>query len=137
MIVENKHGKNILESGEKHIAFGVNTEGCNDSGFAGIVASRYLPELAYIGEKMECKLGTVLTKNSDDGITFYALVCHSLKDGWNNQSDTIKQCFDAIECDEKIASIAIGTGFVGMISGANFKEIKDGMERSKAKIILY
>lgn len=134
MIIKNKQGNDILKGGETRIAFAVNTEGCNDSGFAGMISSRYWPELAYIGE---CKLGTVLTKTSDNGITFYALVCHSLKEGWNNQTETIKKCFDSIEGDQPIASISIGTGFVGVLSGADFGQIKEGMELSKKKIVLY
>ena len=77
MIIKNKQGNDILKGGETRIAFAVNTEGCNDSGFAGRISRSYWPELAYIGE---CELGTVLTKTSDDGITFYALVCHSLEE---------------------------------------------------------
>lgn len=134
MIIKNKQGNDILKGGETRIAFAVNTEGCNDSGFAGMISRSYWPELAYIGE---CKLGTVLTKTSDDGITFYALVCHSLEEGWKNQTEIIKKCFDSIECDEPIASISIGTGLVGMLSGADFGQIKDSMELSEKEIILY
>lgn len=133
MIIKNRRGNDILKMGETRIAFAVNTEGCNDSGFAGMISSRYWPELANIGE---CELGTVLTKTKE-GITFYALVCHSLKKGWTNQTMTIKKCFDSIEGNEPIASISIGTGFVGMLSGANFDQIKKGMQLSKKKIILY
>lgn len=133
MIINNKQGNDILKGGETHIAFAVNTEGCNDSGFAGLISRKYWPELSNIGK---CKLGTVLTK-STNGITFYALVCHSLENGWHNQTETIKKCFDSIECNEPIASISIGTGMIGILSGANFNLIKKGMELSKNKIILY
>lgn len=134
MIIQNKQGNDILKGGETRIAFAVNTEGCNDAGFAGIISDKYWPELADYGK---CELGTVLTK-SVSGITFYALVCHSLKkNGWCDQTETIRKCFDAIETDEPIASISIGTGLIGVLSGANFKLIKKGMELSKKKIILY
>lgn len=133
MIIKNRQGNDILNGGETRIAFAVNTEGINDAGFAGLVSRRYWPELANIGK---CKLGTVLTKTTD-GITFYALVCHSLEDGWNNQTEIIKKCFDSIETDESIASISIGTGFVGVLSGADFGQIKEGMELSNKQIILY
>lgn len=45
-----------------------------------------------------------------------------------NQAEVIKQCFDNIDIDdsEEIASIAIGTGFVGMLTGANPREIVCG-----------
>lgn len=134
MIIKNNRGYYILTGGETRIAFAVNTEGCNDSGFAGMIAGRYWPELAYIGE---CELGTVLTKTSDDGITFYALVCYSLEEGWKNQTEIIKKCFDSIEGDEPIASTSIGRWLPDMLSGADFAQIKDGMELSEKKIILY
>ena len=134
MIITNKQGMDILKGGENRIAFAVNTEGCNDAGFAGVISRKYWPELANIGE---CELGTVLTKTTADGITLHALVCHSLDNGWQNQTETIRKCFDAIDGDEPIASISIGTGLIGILSGANFAQIKRGMELSKKKIILY
>lgn len=132
MIIKTKNG-DILKGNEKRIAFAINSEGINDAGFAGMISNRFWPELANIGET---KLGTVLTKKLD-GIEFFALCCHSLKDGWNNQQKIIKECFDAIPGDEPVASISIGTGLVGILSGANFDLIKEGMEASKKKIILY
>ena len=133
MIIQTKEG-DILQGGEKRIAFAVNTEGINDAGFAGVVSRKYWPELANIGP---CELGTVLEKATDDGITFYALVCHSLNDGWPAQTETIKNCFNAINCDEPIASISIGTGLIGVLSGANFSQIREGMVLSNKEIILY
>ena len=50
MIIEKLQGRDILKSGEKRIAFAVNTEGINDSGFAGMISRKYWPELAYIGK---------------------------------------------------------------------------------------
>lgn len=133
MIITRKSGQDILAGCEKRIAFAVNTEGYNDSGFAGLIAKKYWPELANAGA---CELGTILKKECN-GVTFYALVCHSLKDGWKDQTKTIKKCFDKIDGDAPVASIAIGTGLIGVLSGANFEEIQAGMEASKAKIILY
>lgn len=132
MITKEKQG-DIFAGNEKRIAFAVNTEGLNDAGFAGVVASRYWPEIASIGET---KLGTVLTKEVDN-IEFIALCCHSLENGWQNQKEVIKQCFDAIPGDAPVASISIGTGLIGMLSGADFTLIKAGMEESCKKIILY
>ena len=125
----------IFNSKANHIAFAVNTEGYNDAGFAGQVSSRYWKELAICGNH---ELGTVLSKTVGDK-TFHALVCHSLYDGWGeNQAEIIKECFDKIPCNEEpIATIAIGTGFVGMISGANFRQIVCGMHDSKQKIMLH
>ena len=132
MIIETKSG-NILNGNEKRIAFAVNTEGVNDSGFAGMISYKFWPELADIGET---KLGTVLRHKTDD-VEFFALCCHSLKEGWQNQREIIKQCFDAIPGDEPVASISIGTGLVGILSGANFGLIRAGMEASEKEIILY
>lgn len=133
MIIASKRGQDILAGGETRIAFAVNTEGYNDAGFAGVISRKYWPQLANAGK---CELGTVLKKECN-GVTFFALVCHSLEGGWKDQTETIRKCFDQIEGDEPVASISIGTGLIGMLSGANFTEIKAGMEASKAKIILY
>lgn len=133
MIIKNKQGCDILNGGEKRIAFAVNIEGYNDAGFAGMISRKYWPDLANFGP---CDLGTVLSKHAND-ITFYALVCHSLKKGWFDQTEIIKTCFDNIKSDEPIATISIGTGLIGMLSGADFKKIKKGMELSNKKIILY
>ena len=133
MIIMEKSG-NILAGGEKRFAFAVNSQGVNDSGFAGVVSRNFWPELACIGET---ELGTVLTKEVD-GVEYFALCCHSLeKDGWANQEEIIKKCFDAIPGDDPVASIAIGTGLIGVLSGADFEFIRAGMEASKANIILY
>ena len=132
MIIKTKNG-DILKGNEKRIAFAINTEGLNDAGFAGLISNKFWPELADIGET---KLGTVLTKKVGD-VEFFALCCHSLKNGWNNQQEVIKKCFDEIPGDEPVASISIGTGLVGILSGANFNLIMAGMEASKKEIILY
>lgn len=133
MIIENKQGNDILNGNERRIAFAVNSEGVNDSGFAGMISRKFWPELAFIGKT---ELGTVLTKRVAD-VEYFALCCHSLKNGWGDQQRVIKECFDAIPGDEPVASISIGTGFVGVFSGANFSLIKAGMEDSQKKIILY
>lgn len=132
MIIKEKSG-DILNNNETRIAFAVNTEGVNDAGFAGMISRMFWPELATIGET---ELGTVLTTKSN-GIEFFALCCHSLHDGWVNQKEVIQKCFDAIPGDEPVASISIGTGMIGMLSGARFDLIKAGMEASKKEIILY
>lgn len=127
--------EDIFKTEAKHIAFAINTEGYNDSGFAGKVASKYWQKLENCGPK---KLGTVLSKKVGDK-TFHALVCHSLEDGWGeNQREVIRECFDSIPVeDEPIATIAIGTGLVGMLSGADFRQIVCGMHDSKQKILLH
>ena len=126
---------NIFNSEAKHIAFAVNAEGYNDSGFAGQVSRKYWNELANCGEH---EIGTVLSKTIGDK-TFHALVCHSLHGDWGeNQAEIIKECFDKIPADgETIATIAIGTGLIGMLSGANFRQIVCGMHDSTQQIMLY
>ena len=125
----------IFNSKMKHIAFAINIEGYNDAGFAGQVAKRYWPELAFCGYH---ELGTVLSKTIGNK-TFHALVCHSLKNGWGkNQREVIKECFDKIPVNnEQVASIAIGTGLAGIVGGADFRQIVCGMHDSKQQIILH
>lgn len=126
----------IFQTDCKHIAFAINTEGYNDAGFAGAIAKKGWPELANFGEH---KLGEAFSKKID-GITYHALVCHSLKNGWGkHQDEVIKTCFDNIKIDDKeeIASIAIGTGLIGMMSGANPRKIVCGMCDSNKNIVLY
>lgn len=125
----------IFKTEQQHIAFAINQEGYNDAGFAGIVSEKYWNELANCGYH---DLGTVLTKKVGNK-TFHALVCHSLKGKWgDNQNEIIKECFDKIESNGMpISSIAIGTGLIGMLSGANFKEIMYGMHKSNNKIVLH
>lgn len=126
---------NIFNSEAKHIAFAVNTEGINNFGVAHEVISTYWPELRTCGE---LELGEVISKNVGDK-TFHALVCHSLVDGWeDNQAEIIKKCFDLISANgELIATVAIGTGLVGKVSGADFRQIVCGMHDSHQRILLY
>ena len=127
--------EDIFNTDANHIAFAINTEGYNDAGFAGKISSKYWNELANCGEH---ELGSVLSKTVGNK-TFHALVCHSLKNGWGeNQADIIKECFDKIPSNgEEVATIAIGTGFIGMMTGADFRKIVCGMHDSKQKIVLH
>lgn len=134
MIIKTDQG-DIFKTEAKHIAFAVNKEGLNDSGFAGQVSSKYWEELANCGEH---EIGTVLSKTVGDK-TYHALVCHSLYGNWgDDQAQIIKECFDKIPSNgDRIATIAIGTGFIGMLSGANFRQIVCGMHDSHQQIMLY
>lgn len=125
----------VFKTDAKHIAFAINTEGLNDSGFAGYVSEHYWKELKNCGEH---KLGEVLSKTVGNK-TFHALVCHSISIGWcENQMEVIKECFDKIPSnDEEIATISIGTGEIGRMLKANFVEILQGMNESKQNIIVY
>lgn len=134
MIIKKEKG-NIFGTSCKHIVFAVNTEGINDSGFAGQVSANYWPALAHIGPK---PLGTVLSFKKD-GKTFHAIVCHSLKWGWKEAPMAVEQCLSALDIsnDEPIASVQIGGRLIGQMSGADFPAIIQAMERSKKSIILY
>ena len=133
-MIINTINEDVLKTKMHHIAFAINKEGYNDAGFAGKVSEYYWPELKNCGEN---ELGTVLSKTVNDK-TFHALVCHSLDYGWGfNQREIIRNCFNNIDTDEQIASIAIGTGFVGFMSGADIKQILCGMYDSDKQIILY
>ena len=125
----------VFKTDAKHIAFAINTEGLNDSGFAGYISENYWKELENCGEH---KLGDVLSKTVGDK-TFHALVCHSISIGWcENQMEVIKECFDKIPSNgEEIATIAIGTGMIGRMLRANFKDILYGMSASNQNIIIY
>ena len=118
---------------ERRIAFAVNTEGKNKFGFTDKIAEEYWPEIVNIGPT---ELGKVLTKKVDD-VEFYALCCYSLINGWKNQKEVIKKCFDSIPGNAPVAPIAIGTGLVGFLTGADFGQIRQGMEESDKQIILY
>lgn len=134
-MINNSINTDIFKTENKHIAFAVNKEGFNDSGFAGQVSSQYWPELANCGEH---EIGTVLSKTCGDK-TFHAIVCHSLHEGWGeNQSEVIRDCFDKIESNgETISTIAIGTGLIGILGGAKFRQVLCGMHESKNNIVLH
>lgn len=136
MVLEIIRG-DILESPHRHIIFGINTEGFNDAGFAGLVASRYWPDLANTGPK---ELGEVLSLEAD-GRVFHAIVCHSLSEqnGWEAAAKTVHQALDQLDLpeDEVISCVWIGRGFIGMMSGANSVEMVGAMTLAKPKINIY
>lgn len=133
MIINEKKGDILDTFSKRHVAFAVNSEGINNSGFAGNISRMYWPGLLNI---QEAELGTVYTKEYNNFV-FHALVCHSLMNGWTDTEKVITNCFNAIPTNDTICSIAIGTGLVGLLSGANWQKIKEGMEKSKKEIIIY
>ena len=133
MIVKRVQG-DVFKTHLKHIAFAVNTEGYNDSGFAGAVSSRYWPELANTGGNC---LGEVLHHTSK-GKTFHALVCHELKvNGWSQTPQLVEQCLDSISGNKEIAVVLMGSGFVGQMGGADVNAILGGIERSRKRVYVY
>mgnify|MGYP000884491315 CR=1 FL=1 len=125
----------VFETTLTHIAFAVNTEGYNDSGFAGKV-SRIWPELANTGPK---NLGDTMSKTIG-GKTYHALVCHSLKiGGWSNTPKIVQECLNKLDVPETepIATVLMGSGYVGRMSGADVEAIKKGMAHSNKTVVIY
>jgi len=133
MIVNRVQG-DVFKTPLKHIAFAVNTEGSNDSGFAGAVTSKYWPFLENTGGNT---LDEVLHHTSK-GKTFHALVCHELKaNGWAQTPQLVEQGLNSIPGNEEIAVVLIGSGFIGQMAGADVKAILGAMERSNKRIHVY
>jgi hypothetical protein len=134
MIVGHKIG-DVTQGPEKHVAFAVNTEGHNDAGLAGGIAYNYWPELASTGR---IQMGEILSKKTGKKI-FHALVVHSLENGWSEAPKYIEACFNELKVptDEEIASVSMGAGMIGMLSGANLAENLAAMDRSDKSIVIY
>ena len=132
MIITTKRG-DILNNCERRIAFAINTEGILSSEFASLIARRYWHDLGRVGQT---KLGEVLI-HEQEGIQFFGLCCYSLRNGWFDQEGTINKCFNDIPGDDPVASVAIGTSYFDINSGANIDLIQAGMETCDKKIILY
>lgn len=133
MIVNRVRG-DVFKTPLKHIAFAVNAEGYNDSGFARAVSSKYWFTLEHTGGN---KLGEVLHHTSK-GKTFHALVCHELKaNGWAQTPQLVEQGLNSIPGNEEIAVVLMGSGFIGQMAGADINAILGAMERSKKRVHVY
>lgn len=135
MIVDKIRG-DIFASSRRHIAFAVNTEGYNDSGFAGQVCRRVWPELRCTGGNL---MGEILTREAGEK-TYYALVCHSLTPGgWRETPRVVRELFDSLVVpdDEEIAVVLMGSGPVGVMQGADVPAILGAMARSKKRLAVY
>jgi len=136
MIIDCVRG-DIFEADLQHIAFAVNTEGFNDSGFAGVVAKRYWPALANTEPK---QLGEVLSREVDSSLTFHALVCHELRgSGWGHAPKHIENCLNSLDVpqDEVIGVVAIGAGMVGRMAGADLFANLGAIARSNKACKVY
>ena len=133
-MIVNTFNHDMFKTNCKNIAFAINTEGYNDTGFPGEVADRCWKELSNCGKN---EIGTILSKKVGD-TTFYAIVCYSLDYGWSeNIEEIIKDCFDRLPLNgEPVAAESIGTGFAGVMTGADFRKIIKGMHESKQQIEL-
>src|SRR3989337_332084 len=126
----------VLNSKFKKIAFGVNTEGYNDAGFAGLIAKKFWPEIIVTGK---IKLGEVMAKKAYSR-TFYALVCHSLsKNGFEQTPQAITQCLDKIKLPktDEIAIVLVGNGVLGRMANADIFSILGGIAQSEKKAVVY
>ena len=135
MIVNCVYG-DILESNHDKIIFATNSQGINTCGFAGLVAARYWPELANIGQ---FELGDILTANIKDR-TFYAIVCHELdKYGWINAGTFIKEALDSIylPSHQVMGMVMAGTGPIGVAQGADAWDILSGIAQSNKLVEVY
>lgn len=130
-MIKNVQIGNVLNTELGHVAFAINKEGVMDSFVAKQVVKLGWPEL----EQDVYNLGSTLSKKIGDK-TYHAMVCYSLRSGWQNQSSTIMSCLDQISTDKEIA-VAVGCETVQIQQGAKIKEIKDGMENSKKRLVLY
>ncbi len=135
MIIDAVKG-DVFEAPHKHIAFAINSEGANDAGFAGAVASRYWPTLADTGP---IQLGESFS-NEVGGKVFHGLVCHSLgASGWSGSPDLVTKALDGLSVpdDEPIAVVWMGTGPVGRMTGADPYALLGGMDRSTKSVVVY
>lgn len=131
MIINSKRVKrnDILKGrGNVHIAFIANTEGRNEKSLSKEIATKYWSEIANIGV---CEIGTVIEKEVE-GIHFYGLVCYSLERGFVDGAENITKCLDKISTDEPIYLEVSGA-----FSGHAFFSIRNGIEKSQKKVIIY
>lgn len=134
-MIEKQVRADIFTSDCRHIVFAVNTEGFNDAGFAGLVARRFWPDLAITGEQ---KLGTVLTHKGANKI-FHAVVCHSLKKGWDGAPKAIEDALNQIDVKDgdTIGVVMMGAGPIGLMQGADVQANLGAMEKSVRKVVVY
>jgi hypothetical protein len=136
MIVERIRG-NVFETICRHILFGVNTEGVNDTGFAGQVSRRVGKRLADTGGN---SLGEVL-KFQAGGKVYHAVVCHSLspRPGWTMTSQIIEKALNDLQVDddEPIAAVLMGGGIIGQVTGADIDSHLAAIERSSKAVYVY
>lgn len=133
MIKDIKEGS-IFNTELRHIAFPITTEGVNYTEVGKIIERKGFNKLSSVVHK---KLGSVVSMEID-GINYYGLVTHSLRHSWQDHQDLIiKECFDKIKTNEDIATVAIGTDYIDVMTGADFYDILYGMYKSSKNIIMY
>jgi len=135
MVVRQVTG-DIFTASQKHIAFAINKEGENYSGFACAVAKLIWPDLMHLGGK----LGDVHSHKRGQK-TYHALVCHSMigRKGWKDSPKYVRECLNKIRVpeDEEIAIVLIGSGPVGRSQGANVDAILAAMHKSSKRLVVF
>lgn len=130
----------VLSSKYKHVVFATNEEGYNDAGFAGAVSRRYWPELGKCGPQLPGSTKVKEAGSASDK-TFYAVVCHSLKqDGWADAPGHVKAALDRIAKsvgEDEVACVLMGAGPVGLMMGADVRAIMAAIDASEAKVALF
>jgi hypothetical protein len=126
----------ILQTPLKHIAFAANTSGYHDSGFSGVIAQKFVPQIANTGKR---KMGEVISFTSGDRI-FHGLVCHSLeKDGWIGAPGAIEKCLNRIDVtdNEPVAIVLMGGSIIGKMSGVDVVANIKAIHQSKRNCVIY
>lgn len=135
MIIAEVRG-DIFSENIKHVVFSVNTQGINDSGFAGLVSRRFWPELTYVGP---VALGTVLRREVGNYV-FHALAAHSLdRGGWSSTPGLVRDLLDrlGIPEGEPTGVVLIGGGLVGRLMGADVAAIHDAIDAAALPVTLF
>lgn len=130
MILKLKSKNNIFLDGENRIAFTLNPDCSISEGFAGLVCSKYWPELANIKNP---KLGTIF-KHKSEGIMFYAMFCETEK-WWRNQEHLVIKCLNSIAIKDK--PLACVSDAISEHKGPELSSIQRGMSHSEHRIVLY
>jgi len=133
MIIDTHQG-NVFESDLRTIVFAINTEGHNDSGFAGMVGRRFRWDA--LMNAGPTPLGAILSYTAD-GYTLHGVCCHSLDGTWS--MDAITKALDRIapaEDAQPIAVVWMGHGLIGMLQGVNSADTRAAIEASKARCYL-
>jgi hypothetical protein len=134
-MIINVINENVFGTHCKHIAYAVDMEGQNSGGFAAVVAA-IIPGTAYIGKH---PLGTTLSVKVGKK-TYHALVCRSVKSGWDKTPQAIVECLDKIDIpdEEPIAVVLPGGSMSAQIyTGADVRANTEALHTSKKSIIVY
>lgn len=139
--------RDIFVSEHEHVVFAANTEGKNDSGFAGQVARRCWQGLFDAGKR---SLGEVLKHHTparstlggyqEPERTYYAVVCHSLYSGWGDAPRALEEGLESIGEAEKpleVGAVLMGADVVGQVQGADPMQNMGALARSRHHITVY